>query len=410
MKATVPSPYIENLRNDAAAESLRDDCWLSALPPDQQPPTAAELRWFSSLLRRDEVQRAMVASDQATLCDSALAIERRIPIISGEGHALPAAHRLYISLEVAKVLFARPSSTLDLLRSVVVYSDAGKLIQNKREAGIAQVRGRNHVVGRLKRIEAIWNALDPAVSLAGKRLGSDRWRDRSLEASRKQLRFWTDRLHSEPQPDDEAQVVAFVETLTTELRPLLLDTARSLAPDGDTASRKLQEGFASAADMIAQVAKEIVATRHTIGLANVASIHFSWFSQITGHQSPHANLLVHELAHVLDFENGGLDGCPSPSDCDERSVAEFGRRWAMAYDQAVAGKLALVDAYGLENRMEFFAVCTEHFFTEATSLRDQAPELFDLLRTTYGYVPSDRRRSSVFGTIKTLFLSRLRMF
>jgi Mlc titration factor MtfA (ptsG expression regulator) len=406
----VTNSYIETLRNDAAATSLLDDCWRSDLPGDQQPPTAAELRWFGTFLGRDDVHRNMVAADQEALRGSALTIERRLPIVSGQGRALPSAHRLYISLEIAKLLFARPMSTLDLLRSVVVYSDAGTLIQNQREAGIAQVRGRNHVVGRLKLIDAVWKALDPAASIVGKRRGADLWRDRSLETIRKQLRFWTDRLQAELPTNAEAQLVAFVECLKTDLGPLLRDTARSLALEHDAASHKLHEGFATAADMIAQLAEEIVATRHTIELANVASIHFSWFSQITGRQSPHSNLLVHELAHVLDFENGGLDGCPTPRDRTDHPVGDFGLRWAAAFDQAVAGKLPMLDEYGLENRLEFFAVCTEHYFTEASSLQQHAPELFELLRATYGYVPSDRRRSSVFGTIKTLFLSKLRTF
>jgi Glucose-regulated metallo-peptidase M90 len=426
----VPSAYVEHLQNDAAATGLLEACWLTELPADQRPPTAAELRWFGRFLERDDdVHRHLNAADQATLRHSALAIERRIPMVTGDGRALPAAHRLYLSLEIAKVLFARPSSTLDLLRSVVVYSDAGKLIQNKREAGIARVRGRNHVVGHLRRIEAIWQALDPAATLAGEqrgiarrepsaRGGSARWRDRSVAAMRKQLRTWTERLQDELTASDAAQLVAFAERLTTELRPLLLATAQALALEHGAAGRKLQDGFAAAAEMIAEIAAEVVAIRHMMELANAASIHLSWFSQITGRLSPHSNLLAHELAHVLDFENGGLDGCPTPIDRlepsaidrGERPAADLGLRWAAAFDQAVAGKLPMIDEYGRGNRLEFFAVCTEHYFTEASSLQRAAPELFELLLATYGYVPSDRRRASVFGTIKTLFLSKLRTF
>jgi hypothetical protein len=406
----VPSSYLEHLRNDAASTSLLDDCWRSGLPDDQRPPAAAELRWFDAFLANDDVHRDLGRADQEALRGRALAIERRLPIISGEGRTLPAAHRLYVSLELGKLLLARPSSTLELLRSVVVYADAGKLIQDQREAGIARVRGRNHVAGHLGHIETIWRALDPIAAIAGKRQGADRWRDRSVEAVREQLRFWIDRLQAEPLGNDEAPLVAFVESLTTELRPLLLETARSLAPEQDAAGHKLRDAFATAADMIAEVAVEIVATRHTIEQPNAASIHLSWFAQITGRLSPHSNLLAHELAHVLDFENGGLDGCPAPSDRAEGTAEDFGRRWAAAFAQAVAGQLPMIDAYGLTNRLEFLAVCTEHYFTEASALQATAPELFALLRATYGYVPGDRRRASVFGTIKTLFLSKLRTF
>ena len=401
--------YLEHLIDEAAASDLLEDCWHAALPEGQWPPTAAELTWFGTLLQRDAVHRELTAADRATLHAKALEIERRVAIVSGEGRVLPAPHRLYISLELAKVLFARSHSTLDLLRSVVVYADAGKLRKGQQEAGLAYLRGRNHIVRRLNMIEALWCGLDRVMTSAGKPRGPDRWRVRSLEALRKQLRFWTERLHADPHPGDGPQLLAFTSALETELPPLLRETASALAAELQLDAAAVQP-FATAAQAICELARAIAAISGSIDVASCASIHLSWFAQIAGAQSPHHNVLVHELAHVLDFETGGLDGCASASDRPPRTSADLDRRWAVAYAQALTGELDVLDRYGHQSRAEFFAVSTAHYFSHASSLRDRAPGLFALLRETYGYVPADRPRTSSLGTFKTLFLSKLRTF
>ncbi len=404
----MPVTYIEELRNRAAAPNLFEHCWLSALPDSQHPPTVAELRWFRSFLERDVVYRSFAAVEQALLHEHAVAIERRIPIITSEGRAMPAAHRLYISLEIAKVLFARPRTTLDLLRSVVVYSDAGTLVENKREAGVARLRGRNHLIGRLKMIETLWKALEPITAIGGGRRGDTARLARSAKSVEKRLRYWTRRLQSGPRAADGGNLAAFLATFETEHLPVMLAAARALTATEGATGLTVLSNLELVAAGIEDLAHQIVAAGDLVGAENEGTIHISWFSQIVGRQSAHENLLIHELAHVLDFEDGGFDGCTTPAVLTSRSGAELRPRWAAAYDQAVAGNLATIDPYGLENRMEFFAVCTEHYFSRASSLRDRAPELFDLLSETYGYVPADRGRSSIFGTVKTLFLSKLR--
>ncbi len=47
------------------------------------------------------------------------------------------------------------------------------------------------------------------------------------------------------------------------------------------------------------------------------------------------------------------------------------------------GRPTLIDPYGTKNEAEFFAVVTECFFDRRCELRDQHPELYELLAEFY---------------------------
>ena len=102
------------------------------------------------------------------------------------------------------------------------------------------------------------------------------------------------------------------------------------------------------------------------------------------------NLVLHEFAHQLDFEDGSTDGTPVLG-----SGAEV-RAWARVFEQeletlrraADAGEPTLLDPYGAEDPAEFFAVATETFFERAAELRHQHPLLYDELRWFYRQDPA----------------------
>ena len=100
--------------------------------------------------------------------------------------------------------------------------------------------------------------------------------------------------------------------LQTEIRPLLQSLARSLATRLGNSDVQLGGLFTTAADAIIAQARQSADRTETVEFANEASIHLSWVSQISATHTAHRNLIVHELAHVLDFENGGIDGAASP--------------------------------------------------------------------------------------------------
>ncbi len=118
----------------------------------------------------------------------------------------------------------------------------------------------------------------------------------------------------------------------------------------------------------------------------------SWFAdedQPTG-----VNVVIHEFAHKLDMENGGVDGLP-------RLRAGMSRRaWAdafsAAYDEFCAdvdsGAEPVIDPYGAEDPGEFFAVTSEAFFETPGALRGRFPAVYEQLAQFYGLNPAAGER------------------
>ena len=102
------------------------------------------------------------------------------------------------------------------------------------------------------------------------------------------------------------------------------------------------------------------------------------------------NLVLHEFAHQLDFEDGSTDGTP---------LLESGaqvREWARVFEDelealrraADAGELTVLDPYGAEDPAEFFAVATETFFERGRALAERHPRLYEELRRFYRQDPA----------------------
>ena len=90
------------------------------------------------------------------------------------------------------------------------------------------------------------------------------------------------------------------------------------------------------------------------------------------------NVVLHEFAHQLDFEDYSTDGAPALA-----TRAEY-LAWARVMSsefkalQAAeeAGTPTVLDTYGATNPAEFFAVATETFFERPRALRARHPELY----------------------------------
>lgn len=101
------------------------------------------------------------------------------------------------------------------------------------------------------------------------------------------------------------------------------------------------------------------------------------------------NLVLHEFAHQLDFEDNLTDGTPA---LDTR--AEY-LAWAKVMSEEFealriaegAGQRTLIDQYGAKNPAEFFAVITEAFFERPASLKRRHPELYTELARFYRQEP-----------------------
>ena len=101
------------------------------------------------------------------------------------------------------------------------------------------------------------------------------------------------------------------------------------------------------------------------------------------------NLVLHEFAHQLDWEDGAVDGIPR---LDRPSqYRDWTRVFTAEYDRLKrdtwAGRHTVLDEYGTTNPAEFFAVATECFFEKPRVLQKSHPELYAQLRSVLSARP-----------------------
>ena len=102
------------------------------------------------------------------------------------------------------------------------------------------------------------------------------------------------------------------------------------------------------------------------------------------------NLVLHEFAHQLDFENLAADGTPA---LESRGAYVA---WARVMKKELdalreaddAGLHTILDRYGAENPAEFFAVATEAFFERPLALKERHPALFAELNKFFHQDPT----------------------
>jgi len=103
---------------------------------------------------------------------------------------------------------------------------------------------------------------------------------------------------------------------------------------------------------------------------------------------PGYDVVVHEIAHKLDGLHDGVDGAPRLHMDDRMGWA---RDFQAAYDALCAdldeGRRPAIDPYAAESHAEFFAVCSEYWFTAPEVLRAAYPAVARRLESFYGPVP-----------------------
>ncbi|PYL04306.1 MAG: hypothetical protein DME32_02110 [Verrucomicrobia bacterium] len=124
------------------------------------------------------------------------------------------------------------------------------------------------------------------------------------------------------------------------------------------------------------------ADQHRLGQTGrrLGSLVLAWDDARRGAADPSdgRNLVLHEFAHQLDFENYAADGAPALA-----TKAEY-QSWSRVMSREFAalrvadetGIPTVLDSYGAENPAEFFAVVTEAFFERPHALRAKHPELY----------------------------------
>jgi MtfA peptidase len=109
----------------------------------------------------------------------------------------------------------------------------------------------------------------------------------------------------------------------------------------------------------------------------------AWDAVVQGARNPDdgRNVVIHEMAHKIDFLDGDADGTPP---LDSRLAR---RQWAhactAAFHAVQGGETQLLRAYAGSNEAEFFAVASEVFFEKPGAMLRQFPAVYAVLRDLY---------------------------
>jgi hypothetical protein len=101
------------------------------------------------------------------------------------------------------------------------------------------------------------------------------------------------------------------------------------------------------------------------------------------------NVVIHEIAHKIDMADGDGDGIPPFADVAAR------RRWRTTMQRCFdelsealdRGEETVLDPYAAESPDEFFAVCSEYYFSAPDLLAGHYPEVHAEFARYFGPVP-----------------------
>ena len=123
----------------------------------------------------------------------------------------------------------------------------------------------------------------------------------------------------------------------------------------------------------------------------MGSMVLAWDAVKSGAADPSdgKNVVLHEFAHQLDYENFAADGTPALATRKQQLAWREVMRTEFASLRAaeVTGIPTLIDTYGATNAAEFFAVSVEAFFERPVMLRAQHPRLYSELQNYFRQDP-----------------------
>jgi Mlc titration factor MtfA (ptsG expression regulator) len=124
---------------------------------------------------------------------------------------------------------------------------------------------------------------------------------------------------------------------------------------------------------------------------HMGTLVLAWDAAKSGAADPSdgKNVVLHEFAHQLDFENDAADGAPALATREQRLSWREVMRIEFASLRAAdeTGIPTLLDTYGATDPAEFFAVSTEAFFERPCALRARHPKLYAVLKSYFRQNP-----------------------
>jgi tetratricopeptide (TPR) repeat protein len=128
------------------------------------------------------------------------------------------------------------------------------------------------------------------------------------------------------------------------------------------------------------------------------TVVLAWDAVRAGASDPDVgtNVVLHEFAHLLDYEDGQTNGAPLLDAGESRSARKSRHAsWARVLNaefeklraKAQKGEEVFLRVYGATNPAEFFAVATESFFEWPHEMKANSPELYEQLKGFYRQDP-----------------------
>lgn len=93
------------------------------------------------------------------------------------------------------------------------------------------------------------------------------------------------------------------------------------------------------------------------------------------------NTGIHEFVHLLDKEDGDIDGLP-----EALLQKKYNISWVELVNkniEAIRQGESDINYYGATNKAEFFAVAAEYFFSNPLLFKENHPELYDALKKIF---------------------------
>jgi Mlc titration factor MtfA (ptsG expression regulator) len=125
----------------------------------------------------------------------------------------------------------------------------------------------------------------------------------------------------------------------------------------------------------------------------MGSMVLAWDAVESGAADPSdgKNVVLHEFAHQLDYENFAADGAPALATREQQMSWREVMRTEFASLRAAddTGIPTLLDTYGATNPAEFFAVSVEAFFERPSALCSRHPKFYAELQRYFNQSPID---------------------
>jgi Mlc titration factor MtfA (ptsG expression regulator) len=123
------------------------------------------------------------------------------------------------------------------------------------------------------------------------------------------------------------------------------------------------------------------------------SLVLSWEAAKSGAADPSdgKNVILHEFAHQLDYENYAADGVPELATREQQLSWREVMRAEFASLRAAdeTGIPTLLDTYGATDAAEFFAVATEAFFERPHAMCTRHPKMYAELQRYFHQNPAE---------------------